>query len=243
MTLSGCTALVTGANRGIGAALVRALLARGAARVYAAVRDPAAVRSDDADRVVVLPLDVTDGAAVTAAAARAPDVGLLINNAGVLTMGGFVTPAHAEAARREMEVNYFGTLAMARAFAPVLAANGGGVIVNILSVAALVNMPFIASYSASKAAALSLTQGLRGELAKHGTRVMGVFPGPVDTAMAAELPVDKATPDAVAAAVLDGVESGAEDVFPDAYARSLKEKLDADPKAVAAKFAARTSVG
>lgn len=241
MTLDGCIALVTGANRGIGAAFVQALLDRGAARVYATARDPEALRvavDTSGGRLHALPLDVTDEDAVATAAETARDVTLLVNNAGVLSMGGFLGVESLDAARREMDTNYFGPLHMIRAFAPVLAANGGGAVINVISVAGHVNMPFIASYSASKAAAWSLSQGARAELKEQGTTLHAAFPGPVETEMADSLPVDKETPAAVVAAILDGVEAGEEDVYPDAYARSLRQKLDSDPKAVERMFAA-----
>lgn len=240
MRIAGCVGLVTGANRGIGRAFVDALLDRGARLVYATSRHPAALTSLAAaagGRVEVLDLDVTNANRVAAAAAAAGDVSLLVNNAGVLFMGGFLSPGTADQARAEMEANYFGILTMARAFAPVLAANGGGAMVNVLSIAACVNMPFIASYSASKAAASSLTQGLRGELKHQGTHVVGVYPGPVDTDMAASLPVDKVPAAAVARAALDAVADGVDDVYPDPYAADVMARLATDPKLVERKFA------
>jgi NAD(P)-dependent dehydrogenase (short-subunit alcohol dehydrogenase family) len=240
MEIEGAVALVTGANRGIGRAFVDRLLAQGVARIYAGGRT-AAVEADlascDRSRVVPLMLDVTDPQAVARAASQATDVNVLVNNAGVMSLGGFLSAPSLDSARAEMETNYYGTLAMIRAFAPVLAANGGGVIVNMLSIAARVNVPSIASYSASKAAAWSMTQAVRAELAAQGTQVVAVFPGPVETDMAVSLPGEKALPADVVDRVLEAVRDNVEDVYPDAYARKLKQRLDMDAKDVERKLA------
>ena len=240
MEIEGAVALVTGANRGIGRAFVERLLTRGVARVYAGVRTPAAeadFAGCDESRIVPLVLDVTDPAAVARAASQATDVNLLVNNAGVMSLGAFLSAPSLDPARAEMETNYYGTLAMIRAFAPVLAGNGGGVIVNMLSIAAHVNVPSIASYSASKAAAWSMTQAVRAELAAQATHVVAVFPGPVETDMAVSLPGEKALPTDVVDRVLDAVRDDVEDVYPDAYAKKLKQRLDLDAKAVERKLA------
>lgn len=242
-TIAGRVALVSGAGRGIGRALTEALLARGARRVYAGARKPEALATLAAkfgERVVVLPLDITNPAQVEAAAARATDVDLLINNAGVVEAAGaaFEDPKQLAWSRREMEVNVEGTFRMTQAFAPVLARNGGGTIVNIVSVAALANFPFFLSYSLSKAALHSLTQGTRHMLKSQGTSVLGVYPGPVDTEMATELELDKASPDDVARAILDGVETGLEEVLPDAMAKEVGAVFFRDPKALERQFGA-----
>lgn len=234
MKIQDSIALVTGANRGIGRAFVDQLLAHGARRVYAAARkadDLKAIVALDPKRVFALALDVTDPAQVAAAAQRAADVNLLINNAGVLGVGG-AAELPIEVARRNMEVNYFGTLAVSRAFAPVLKANGGGALVNVLSVASFASMPGIAGYNASKAAAWSLTQSLRADLGRQGTMVHGVFPGPVDTDMGKGFPIEKAAPAEVANAALHGIESGTEDIFPDMMSRQVYAAWFADHKAV-----------
>ena len=228
-------ALVTGANRGIGKAFVEELLAAGAAKVYATARKTASLKDlvEKGDgRVVALELDVTNPERIEAIAKDHGDVSLLINNAGIANYTGIIDAGSIESARDEMETNYFGVLNMVRAFAPVLAANGGGAIVNVSSVAGLVNFPILGSYSASKAAVHSLTQGARAELAKQGTLVAGVYPGPVDTDMAAEFPMDKTSPNAIARTILDGVESGEEDIYPDPVSSEMRAGLLGDPKAV-----------
>src|SRR5437660_5171394 len=161
MQINGSAALVTGANRGLGRAFSRELVRRGAARVYGAARRPDQVTEPG---VIPVALDITDQARVAEVAGQCPDVSLLINNAGVLKYSTFINAPSLEAARAEMETNYFGTLSMCRAFAPVLAANGGGAIVNMLSVTSFYNNPLDATYGASKAAAWSLTNGIRLEL-------------------------------------------------------------------------------
>jgi NAD(P)-dependent dehydrogenase (short-subunit alcohol dehydrogenase family) len=232
-------ALVTGANRGIGRAIVDALITQGAAKVYAAARDTsslAALVAAHPGRVVALELDVTNEAQLAAAVAQAKDVQLLINNAGVAkAVGGELADEKWIAAgTEEMRVNVFGTLAVSQAFAPTLKANGGGAIANLISVAGLVNMPLFFSYSASKAALHSITQGLRLLLGSQGTLVSGVYPGPVDTDMASEVPFDKTSPADVAKAILAGIDAGTEDIYPDAMAQQMGAAYAKDPKSLEA---------
>ncbi|GAA4681780.1 SDR family oxidoreductase [Frondihabitans cladoniiphilus] len=224
MKIAGSTALVTGANRGLGVAFVAELLARGAKRVYCAAREP--LEYDDA-RLVPLRLDVTDPEQVAAAAAQAPDVDLLVNNAGIMLLAPLVGAPTLDDARREMEVNYFGTLSMVRAFAPVLRANGGGAVVNMLSVASWFTPPASGSYGASKSAAWALTNGVRVELRGQGTQVVGVHAGFIDTDMARKIKV-KISPETVAEQTFDGVEAGAEEVLADAQSREVKQSLPRD---------------
>jgi NAD(P)-dependent dehydrogenase (short-subunit alcohol dehydrogenase family) len=235
MDIKDTVVLVTGANRGIGRAYVEALVERGAAKIYAGARDPNGL-ADLVDRhrgkVVPIKLDITQPADVAAAATLCRDVSLLINNAGINRQAGFIAASDLAAARAEMETNYFGPLSMCRAFAPILAANGGGAVVNMLSILARVALPMYGSLSASKAAALSLTQGVRGELAKHGTLVVGVMPGAVDTEMERNFPPPKLPPADAARAALDAVEQGLEEVYPGDMARGMHQGLSADPKAV-----------
>jgi NAD(P)-dependent dehydrogenase (short-subunit alcohol dehydrogenase family) len=230
MQIKGCTALVTGANRGIGLAFVQALLEAGAARVYAASRNAAASSGDG--RVIPLILDTTDPGQVEAAAAAAGDVSLLVNNAGVNTNSGLIKADAIDGARAEMEINYFGTLRMCRAFAPILAANGGGAIVNMISITALAHLPMMGSLSASKAALWSLTQGVRAELRKQKTLVVGVFPGAVETRMTEGVPVPKIKPAEAAKAALEAVERGTEEIYPSQMAEGWYAQHRADPKAL-----------
>lgn len=225
MRVAGATALVTGANRGIGKVFVGALLAAGAARVHAAARDPAAIAATADPRLSPLRLDVTDPAQVAAAAAALPDVTLLVNNAGVSAMAPLLAAPDMAAARAEMEVNYFGTLAMCRAFAPVLARHGGGAVVNMLSVASWLAAAGLGSYAASKAAAWSLTRCLRIELRAQGTLVVAVHAGFVDTDMAAGLDVPKMRPEEVVAQALAAVEAGREEVLADARTAAVRAAL------------------
>jgi NAD(P)-dependent dehydrogenase (short-subunit alcohol dehydrogenase family) len=233
--IEGRVALVTGANRGIGLALVEALLARGARKVYAAAREPgqlAGLVEAHGGRVVPIRLDITDAAQVQEAVQAAGDVDLLVNNAGVAShaFAAFDDSAWIDAGRREYDVNVLGTLRMSQAFAPVLARQGGGTVVNVVSVAALTSFPVLLSYSSSKAALHSITQATRQMLRGQGTGVIGVYPGPVDTEMANELPLEKTAPDAVAHAILDGIERGDEEIYPDPTAVHIGAQYAASPK-------------
>jgi NAD(P)-dependent dehydrogenase (short-subunit alcohol dehydrogenase family) len=214
-TLAGRTVLVTGANRGIGRALVDEALRRGARRVYAGSRRPFAHPDE---RVTALVLDITDDEQVEAAAGRVDELDLLINNAGLARYDDLADRAVLE---EHLAVNLFGTRAVSRALLPQLLRSRGAV-VNVLSVAALAALPVIPAYSISKAAALSFTQTLRAQLAGRGVRVHAVLAGPVDTEMSRDLDVPKAAPAAVAAAILDGVAAGTEEIFPDPLAASLE---------------------
>lgn len=234
MKIEGSVVFVSGANRGIGRAVVDAFVHAGAARVYAGMRTP----EDTGDpKVVPIKLDISEVAMAQAAAAKCADVQILVNNAGILLGQPLVGAADPLAAEREMRTNFFGTLHMVRAFAPVLAANGGGAIVNLLSILSRVSMPHIGSYCASKAALYSLTQGIRGELSRQGTLVVGVLPAFVDTDMAKRVPVPKLSPAALAETVLTALRDGTEDVYPGA-AGDVAAQLQLDPKAVEKQFAA-----
>jgi NAD(P)-dependent dehydrogenase (short-subunit alcohol dehydrogenase family) len=227
-------------NRGIGKAFVAALAEAGATRIYAAARNLDALSEVVAlapERIVPIELDVTNPAQIAALTEQLQDVNLLINNAGVLGVGGLFTQTSVETARWEMETNYFGTLNLVRAIAPILKQNGGGAIVNLLSIASVVNVPVFSSYSASKAALYSLTQGIRAELAQQGTLVIGVFPGPVDTAMSENVPLDKVPASQIAAATLQAIEQGIEDVIPDAVAKQTLAEIQPSLKALEKQFA------
>jgi len=229
--------LVSGTNRGIGKALVGALLTAGAQRIYAGSRDLAKSRDLFADeRVVPIQLDVTDEANLREIAQKANDVTLLINNAGVLDFGA-VLDAPRAAFDRNLETNFYGLWNATRVFAPVIERNGGGAIVNLLTLVALASMPGLGVYNASKAAAWSLTQSLRAGLAAKHIAVHGVFPGAVDTDMLVGVEMPKTSPDDVAKAIVHGVDRGIEDIFPDPMSASLYDAWCKDHKAVEKQFA------
>ena len=205
--IEGAVALVTGANRGIGRALTEALLTRGVRKVYATARNPEALRALRDERLVSLRLDVTDADQIRAAGEAASDVELVFNNAGVALARGIADSTVLSQARREMEVNYFGPLQL------------------------LQRIPFLPTYSASKAALHSLTQAARILLGAQGTSVFGVYAGPVDTDMVRELALPKTSPRDVAFAILDGIEAGQEDIFPDPFAVEFGRQFGSSPKA------------
>jgi NAD(P)-dependent dehydrogenase (short-subunit alcohol dehydrogenase family) len=222
MNIKGATALVTGANRGLGAAFVRGLLTEGATKVYGAARsdyDP------EQDGVVPVRLDIIDDAAVAAAAAQLTDVDIVINNAGVFHPATALDDHVEDALRTDLETNVFGTLRVSRAFAPILAANGGGALVNVLSVASWRVRPTFAGYAASKSAEWSITNSLRLAMRPNGTLVVGVHAGLIDTDMAAALPGAKAAPDEIVALVLAAVRDGEEEVLVDDRSRESKALL------------------
>lgn len=228
--IEGRVALVTGANRGIGRALTEALLRRGVKKVYATARNPEMLAALRDERMVPVRLDVSDTAQIRAAVAAASDVELVFNNAGVCFSSGLAESATLDHARREMEVNYFGPLQLLHHVAPILARIGGGAVVNIGSAAGLTNVPFFPTYSASKAALHSLTQAARVLLGAQGTSVFGVYAGPVDTDMIRDVALPKSEPRAVAFAILDGVEAGHEDIFPDPFALEFGQRYQSSPK-------------
>ncbi|ULH17074.1 SDR family oxidoreductase (plasmid) [Deinococcus sp. KNUC1210] len=228
MNVQNAVALVTGANRGLGLAFAEALLERGASKVYAAVRDPGSVHMPG---VVPVRLDVTSAADITAAVPACPDVTLLINNAGILRQDGarLLDDGSLEALRAEFETNVVGPLELSRAFAPVLARQGGGAIVNVLSALSWVNFPGAASYSVSKAAAWSLTNGLRGELRAQHTQVLAVHVGYIDTDMASAVQGPKVAPAEVVRQTLNGLEAGQDEVLADEVSRQVKQGLSGRP--------------
>ena len=248
--IKGSIALVTGANRGIGRAIVDALVAGGATKVYAAARSSRSLESlTHQHGAVIIPveLDVRNAAQIAAAARLASDATLVINNAGIaLEQNAGFADMQLETAREQLEVNALGTLSVTQAFAPHLKHNGGGTVVNIVSVVALGNFPGFLSYSASKAALHSITQATRLALAPQRTRVIGVYPGPVDTDMAAEIPMAKVSAQSVAEQILRAIEAGTEEVYPDPVAEQLGGLYGSDPKgverAIAAMFAGSDAV-
>jgi len=221
MKIQNAVALVTGANRGLGHAFAKTLLERGA-KVYAAARDP---QSIDLPGAIPLRLDVTNPDDVAAAAKTAADVSLLINNAGITRPAPLLDAASIASARAELETNALGPLALAQAFAPILAENGGGAIVNVLSVLSWGTLPQLPSYSASKAAAWSFTNSLRGELRPQGTQVIALHLSYMDTDMARQMTAPKIAPAEVVRQTLDALESGAEEVLADETSRAVKRGL------------------
>lgn len=220
MKINGKTALVTGANRGIGLAIVNALLNSGVKKVYAAARDISKLPDFDDVRVEPLRLDITDAEQIDQAVKSASDVDLLINNAGVAAFTSLLSGPR-DALSRDMQTNYFGTLDMIRSFVPILENRKGGAIVNVASIAAFVNFPILGGYSASKAALFSMSQGIRIELANKGIAVHTVNPGPIDTEMAKEFPADKASPQETAERIIQGIEDDVADIFPDDGGRQM----------------------
>ncbi|MBW4443355.1 MAG: SDR family oxidoreductase [Plectolyngbya sp. WJT66-NPBG17] len=234
MEIANSVALVTGANGGLGQYYVEALRSRGATKIYAAARNPnllADLVATDPNTIIPVALDVTNEESVNQAAAQCQDVTLLINNAGVGFNQGLIAASDLSQARMEMEVNYFGTLMMCRAFASVLKQIGGGAIVNMVSMVARVNLPFNGSYSASKAATLSLTQGVRAELAAQGTLVIAVLPATIDIGMGKAYPDPKVSPEEVVNDALQAAIDGIEDVYPGEQAKQMVAQLLKDPKA------------
>jgi NAD(P)-dependent dehydrogenase (short-subunit alcohol dehydrogenase family) len=224
MNIKDSVVLVTGANRGLGLAFTQELLARGAKKVYAGARDPESVAISG---VVPVKIDVTKPETIEQAAKQLGDVTFLINNAGVSRGQGALAANAIDKARDEMETNYLGPLAVSAAFAPVLAKNGGGAILNILSVLSWVASARSTTYSASKAAAWALTNGIRQELAAQKTQVVGLHVGFVDTDLVRHLPVPKVAPAEVARIGLDAVESGITEVLVDELSRGVKSGLSA----------------
>jgi len=222
MKINDSVAFVTGANRGLGLALVHELLARGASKVYAGVRDPDSIKLP---RVVAVKLDVTDAAQVAAAAAQCGDVSLLINNAGIARLTSYLDPAAIDVAREIMDTNYLGTIRMSQAFTPILQRNGGGAIVNVLSVGSWVNSPELSLYAASKSAAWGFTNGLRTALREQGTQVLGLHVGFMETDMTDGFEAPKVQPQDVAIQTLAGVEDGLDEVLADDITRIVKQGL------------------
>ncbi|NET00440.1 MAG: SDR family oxidoreductase [Sphaerospermopsis sp. SIO1G1] len=239
MKIQNATALVTGANRGIGLAIVKTLLEAGVKKVYATARNInnlETVTALDTSRVIPLQLDVTNQEIINGITKQATDVNLLINNAGILEFGDILEIPN-ETISKQFETNFYGSLNMARAFVPVIESNNGGAIVNILTLVALASMPGISVYNASKAAAWSMTQSLRASVAAKGIAVHGVFPGAVDTDMLAGVDMAKTSPADIGAAIVSGIEADQEDIFPDSMSSQFYTAWKQDHKAVEKQFA------
>lgn len=231
MSLANKVVLISGANRGIGAATVRELLSKGVSKIYAGARNVGSLPDFNDARVVPLQLDVSDDASVTAAAQVASDVDVLINNAGSMAFSDFTT-SPLETIDADMNTNYYGTLRVIRAFASQLVGRSSGTIVNVVSVLGLGPVPVLGGYSASKAALHSLTQTLRGTLAKSGVSVIGVYPGPIDTELSQHLPIEKATPEHAAANIVAGIDKGDSYIFPDPTALQIEYLWSKDGRQV-----------
>lgn len=227
MKIQGSTVLVTGANRGLGLAFAKALLAAGARKVYAGARDPSTVTLPG---VVPVKLDVTHPKDVAAAAVLASDVDIVINNAGIIDGTPLLDASHGDAnLRRLLETNLHGIHAMSAAFAPVLKKNGGGALVNMLSALSWLSLPTTGAYSVTKAAAWALTNSLRHELREQGTQVLGIHAGYIDTDMAASVDAPKASPQDIASRTLEALERGESEVLADDTSRQVKAGFNATP--------------
>jgi len=237
MNLDSKTFFVTGANRGIGKAIVQALLKQRVKKIYAAARNPQDLPDFGDARVVSVTLDITDQGQVQKAAQQAQDIDVLINNAGTLALAAIVD-GKPEDVKRDMEVNYFGTLGVIRAFVPHLEKRGGAAIANVVSVVGLASMPSIGGYSASKAALSSATQAMRGELKAKEIAVHGIFPGPIDTDMAKGFEMQKATPQSTAENIVKGIVAGTEDIYPDPMSQQIGMLYAKDPKELERQFGA-----
>lgn len=238
--LRGKAVLVTGANRGIGKALVQVLAARGVARIYAAARqlqDAGALVAIAPQLIVPLQLDITRTEDITAAAMRLGELDVLINNAGIANGSGFLGADSLTIASAEMATNYFGCLNLTHALLPLLRQSEGAAVATVSSIAAISNFPTLGPYSASKAAVHSFIQGLRAELRRENILVQGVYPGPVDTRMTEGVEMAKASPLDVAESVVTGLEEGVEDIFPDAFSIAMYQVFRQDPKQLERQFA------
>ncbi|TWU23277.1 putative oxidoreductase [Novipirellula galeiformis] len=220
------TVLVTGANRGIGKAILEEAFRRGVAKVYAAVRNTDSASplvAEHGERVVPIRVDLDDPKSITAAAATATDVDVVVNNAGVMKISSAIGDDAIETLQFEMNANVYGLIRVAQAFAPVLKANGGGVFAQLNSIASVKTFPDFATYCASKAASYSITQGLRGTLGAQGTHVVSVHPGPIQTDMGAAAGFGEiaASPSMVATATFDAIAKGRFHVWPDPMAEQV----------------------
>lgn len=226
MKLANANVLVTGANRGIGLAFARSALARGARKVYAGARNPDSITLPG---VIPLKLDVNSPADIAAAVNSAGDTTLVINNAGIAITGSFTAPDAEEVLRRHFETNVLGVLRMSQAFAPVLARNGGGALLNVASIASFISGSLLANYAVSKSAVWSLSNGLRHDLRAQGTQVTTLHMAFVDTDLTHGIDMPKSSPEEIVARAFDGIEAGAEEVLADELTRQVKAGLVAEP--------------
>ncbi len=236
----GKTVFISGSNRGIGKALALEFLSNGAAKVYAGARNPASLTElaqQFEGRLIPVQLDVTDEQSIAAAAQQIDKVDILVNNAGIFAMGGIINGDVLGSLKTNLDVNVWGVVKLTNALKDKLI-QPNGAIINISSVAGLGNMPMAGTYSVSKAAVHSVTQGLRGELANEAFLVMGVYPGPIDTDMAKDIQMDKDSPENVAKNVIIGLKEGVEDIFPDAMSSEINKLYSSNPKGLEQQFSA-----
>jgi len=237
MQINKAVALVSGANRGIGKALVGALTEAGAGKIYACARDTSTLKFTSGNsEIVPLQLDICDHKSLRSLPEKAGDINLLINNAGILDFGD-ILEVPLDHIKRNFDTNFTGTLALCRSLIPVIETNGGGAIINMLSLLSLASMPGIAAYNASKAAAWSMTLSLRASLSNRNIAVHGIFPGAVDTDMLDGIEIPKTLPADVARAIVNGINNNQEDIFPDPMSIEVYANWCKDHKAIERKFA------
>lgn len=236
MNLENKIIFVSGANRGIGKSIVEALLKQPVKKIYAAARNVADLPEFSDARVVPVTLDITDSSQIRDAVEQAKDIDVLINNAGVASFAAVVA-GEFDLLKHDMNVNYFGTLNMVRAFVPVIESKGNGAIANVISIVGLASMAIFGGYSASKAALYSATQAMRTELKAKNILVHGIFPGPIDTDMSRDINLPKTSPQVAAENIVNGIIAGLEDIFPDTMSSQLSELWAKDPKSLERQFA------
>ncbi len=237
MNLDNKIIFVSGANRGIGKSIVESLLQQPVKKIYAAARDVKGLPDFNDARVVPVKLDITDCSQIQNAVEQAKDVDVLINNAGVASITGVIA-GELDLLKHDMNVNYFGTLNMIRAFVPVLESKGNGAIANVISIVGLASIASFGGYSASKAALYSATQAMRTELKTKNIFVHGIFPGPIDTDMSRGVDMPKTNARVAAENIVNGIIAGLEDIFPDPMSSQLSELWAKDPKGLERQFAA-----
>lgn len=236
MDITGKTVLITGANRGIGAALVSAFLKHGIGTVYAAARNPSVLPDFNDARVVPIKIDITNATEISAAAEKVGKLDILLNNAGIMTFGN-VMGSSSEDLTADLNTNYYGTVRMMQSFAPLIERNGGGAIANVVSILGLVPLSAVSGYSASKAALHSATQSARVALKGRKIEVIGIYPGPIDTDLSAQIPMAKTSPAEAAEEIVKGIIAGTEDVFPDGVSQEASSLWASNPKGLEQHFA------
>lgn len=239
MNIEGKVAFISGANRGIGKAITEELISKGIKTIYAGARNIASLsdlQNRYGNKIIPIQLDVTNADSIKEAASKVGDLDILINNAGVFSVGKIFSEQANPSLEENLNVNVWGLINLSNALVSKLKKESETAIVNISSIAGLANMPMCATYSVSKAAVHSITQGMRGELAETNTLVMGVYPGPIDTEMAADLPMEKDSPENVARDIVKGLSDGVEDIYPDVMSKEAGPMYATNPKAIEQNF-------